>query len=99
MQKYTKFFMRLKSKDLLQSACYVNGRRVGTPTIAVTNPATGETVPSVPEFSTAGAKEAVATAKVTLPAWSGFPAPDRFAALRRWFDLTAACPPSALMDS
>jgi succinate-semialdehyde dehydrogenase/glutarate-semialdehyde dehydrogenase len=95
--EYAEFSMRLRSKDLLRAAFYVNGRWVGTPTITIINPATGETVSSVPKFDTAEAKEAVAAAKAAFPTWSGLTALDRSAILRRWFDLIAACPPSALL--
>jgi succinate-semialdehyde dehydrogenase / glutarate-semialdehyde dehydrogenase len=65
--------------EKLRAACYVNGQWIGAPTIPVTNPATGETVSSVPKFG-------VAEAKAALPAWSSLTVLERSAILRRCFD-------------
>ena len=56
-------------------------------TIAVTNPATGETIATVPELSTAEAHEAIAFAAATMKPWQSRTAGERSRILRRWFDL------------
>ena len=43
---------RLKDASLLRAQCYSDGAWIGDGEIAVTNPATGETLASVPRFST-----------------------------------------------
>ncbi|WDU45833.1 NAD-dependent succinate-semialdehyde dehydrogenase [Taylorella equigenitalis] len=56
-------------------------------TIVVTNPATGETVGTVPKMGTKEAEQAVEEAQMALPNWSALPANERSNLLRKWFDL------------
>ncbi|WDU51301.1 NAD-dependent succinate-semialdehyde dehydrogenase [Taylorella equigenitalis] len=56
-------------------------------TIVVTNPATGETVGTVPKMGTKEAEQAVEEAQMALPNWSVLPANERSNLLRKWFDL------------
>lgn len=79
--------MKLNDTSLLRDGCYINGKWSGNADIPVTNPATGETVASVPRFGTTEAREAVAAAKEALPAWSARTASDRSNLLRKWFNL------------
>ena len=55
--------------------------------IAVRNPATGETIGSVPDMGAAEAERTVAAAQSALPAWRALTAKQRSQILRRWFDL------------
>lgn len=73
--------------DLLQNQCYIGGRFVGEPRIAVTNPSTGELLAQVPDVGSAGAEQAVDAAATALPGWGGTTAKNRSALLRKWFDL------------
>jgi succinate-semialdehyde dehydrogenase/glutarate-semialdehyde dehydrogenase len=84
---------RLKDPSLLKTLAYVNGAWIGADSaksFPVTNPATGETVATVPDFGAAETTRAVAAADAALPAWRGKTAKERAAILRRWFDLMIA---------
>ena len=62
---------RLADPTLLRSHCYLNGTWVsaeGGETIAVTNPATGKAVGSVPSMSAAETHRAISAANEALPA-------------------------------
>ncbi|HEX5391852.1 MAG TPA: NAD-dependent succinate-semialdehyde dehydrogenase [Rhodocyclaceae bacterium] len=81
---------QLKDKNLLRSACYIDGQWVGADsgeTIAVTNPATGETIATVPRCGADETRRAIAAADAALPAWRALKAIDRSRILRRWYDL------------
>jgi len=75
---------------LLREACYIDGQWVGADsgqTLAVTNPATGEVLGTVPNCGAAETRRAIAAAQAAMPAWRARTAKDRAAILRRWFDL------------
>lgn len=55
--------------------------------IAVTNPANGETLGSVPKMGRAETREAIEAANRALPAWRDLTAKERANILRRWFNL------------
>ena len=81
---------QLKDPALLRTRCYINGQWLDADsgrTIAVSNPATGETIGSVPDMGAAEAERAVAAAQAALPAWRALTAKQRSQILRRWFDL------------
>ena len=81
---------QLKDHALLRTRCYINGQWLDADsgrTIAVSNPATGETIGSVPDMGAAEAERAVAAAQAALPAWRALTAKQRSQILRRWFDL------------
>ena len=80
----------LADPGLLREQCLIDGAWTGTGTIAVTDPATGETLASVPELATDETRAAIAAAEVALPAWRARTAGDRSRILRRWFDLMIA---------
>lgn len=84
--------LTLARPDLLRGANLIAGRWVeGDPSgIAVTNPATGETVAHVPRLGRAEAAEAIAAAAAAMPAWAALTAKARSVVLRRWFDLMMA---------
>jgi succinate-semialdehyde dehydrogenase / glutarate-semialdehyde dehydrogenase len=81
---------RLKDPSLLREQCYVDGAWVGTPFLAVTNPATGAELAKVPQMTAAGATHAVEAAEQAFPVWAKFTAKQRSNILRKWFELIIA---------
>ena len=80
----------LKDPSLFREACYVNGRWIGAgsnETIDVTNPATGETLGTIPKMGADETREAIEAANEAYPAWRAKTAKERAAILRKWFDL------------
>ncbi|SED66933.1 NAD-dependent succinate-semialdehyde dehydrogenase [Rhodobacter sp. 24-YEA-8] len=59
-------------------------------TIAVTDPATGAVIGTVPSVSRAEVAKAIEAARIAQEPWAARPAKDRTAILRRWFDLVTA---------
>jgi succinate-semialdehyde dehydrogenase/glutarate-semialdehyde dehydrogenase len=84
--------LTLARPELLRGANLIAGRWVegDASGIAVTNPATGETLAHVPRLGRAEAAEAIAAAEAAMPAWAGLTAKARSVVLRRWFDLMMA---------
>jgi len=83
--------LTLKRPDLLREAAWIGGAWVtADATIAVTNPATGRVLGSVPSLGAAEALDAVAAADAAFPAWAAKSAKDRAGILRRWFELIMA---------
>ncbi|MCW2405189.1 succinate-semialdehyde dehydrogenase/glutarate-semialdehyde dehydrogenase [Sphingobium sp. B1D7B] len=79
----------LDEKYLLLSKAYVAGKWVdgsGDP-IAVDDPYTLETVGQVPRVSEAQVSEAIDAANRAFPQWARWPAKERGAILRRWYEL------------
>jgi succinate-semialdehyde dehydrogenase/glutarate-semialdehyde dehydrogenase len=56
-------------------------------TVAVTNPASGERIGTVPDLGTNETRHAIEAAAGALPAWGAKPAKERATVLRTWFDL------------
>jgi succinate-semialdehyde dehydrogenase/glutarate-semialdehyde dehydrogenase len=84
--------MRVQLDDLrlLRQQCYVGGSWIDAAdrkTITVTDPATGETVGTVPSMGVEEVRRAIAAAEAALPAWRAKTAKERAAILRRWFEL------------
>ncbi|MFA7403003.1 MAG: NADP-dependent succinate-semialdehyde dehydrogenase [Pelobacteraceae bacterium] len=80
----------LKDPTLLKQLCYLDGNWSGADRneqMAVTNPATDETLGMVPKMGTAETRRAIAAAAAALPAWRARTAKDRSTVLRRWFEL------------
>jgi succinate-semialdehyde dehydrogenase/glutarate-semialdehyde dehydrogenase len=78
----------LSHPALFRPHAYVNGAWIGAgESLAVSNPATGETLGSVPKLGRAAVQSAIAAADAALPAWRGLLAKERAAILRRWHDL------------
>lgn len=78
------------SCPLLREHAYIGGRWVQSASgerMAVTNPATGETVGHVPMLCAAEVDEAIASARHALPEWSSRLPRERGDALERWHDL------------
>jgi len=85
--------LNLKDPRLLKTQCYVNGQWVDADagaTIRVTNPATGETIGTIPQMEATEARRAIEAAHTALPAWRATLAKDRARLLRAWFDLIIA---------
>ena len=83
----------LKDPKLFREQCYVDGAWVGADSkknIAVVNPATGETIGSVPDMGAAETKRAIEAADRAWPAWREKTAKERAVILRKWFDLMMA---------
>ncbi|MGY8666038.1 NAD-dependent succinate-semialdehyde dehydrogenase [Bradyrhizobium sp. UFLA05-109] len=79
--------LKLKDGSLLVERCLIGGEWIGTPTVPVLNPATGERVASVPNLGADEATQAVRAAQAAFPRWSGLTAKQRAIVLRKWFDL------------
>lgn len=82
--------MQLNDSSLLKTKAYINGQWADAnngEVIAVVNPATGETVATVPNMGQAEARDAVAAAQASQKAWQAKSAKERSKILRHWFDL------------
>jgi succinate-semialdehyde dehydrogenase/glutarate-semialdehyde dehydrogenase len=82
--------LSLKDLRLLRMQAFVNGQWVDADsgaTIAVTNPATRETVGTIAQMGVEETRRAIDAAHAALPAWRNTLAKDRGRLLRRWFDL------------
>ncbi|HZF77420.1 MAG TPA: NAD-dependent succinate-semialdehyde dehydrogenase [Acetobacteraceae bacterium] len=83
----------LKDPDLFRQANLIGGQWVQAAsgkTIAVRNPATGETVGTVPAMSAAETRQAIEAANAAQAGWRAMLAKERSAILRRLFDLMMA---------
>jgi len=80
---------RLKDKTLLKTLCFVDGKWVGgdAKQIDVVDPATGETIATVPSFGAEETREALVAAERAQMEWAARPAKERGTIMRRWFDL------------
>ncbi len=84
---------RLRDPELFRQACFVNGQWIeasGGAAIPVDNPATSETIGSVPKLGRAETARAIDAAAAAFPTWRHLTAKDRAILLRRWFDLILA---------
>ena len=82
--------MKLKDPSLLQTRCLIDGQWLDADsgkTIAVTNPATGETIAHVPDMGADETRRAIAAAEAARADWAGRTARQRADILRRWFGL------------
>ncbi|WP_298500146.1 NAD-dependent succinate-semialdehyde dehydrogenase [uncultured Maritimibacter sp.] len=81
--------MDLKDPSLLREAALIGGDWIaaGAEGIAVTNPATGETIGHVPRLGATETRAAIATAETAQRDWAGQTAKHRAQVLRRWYDL------------
>jgi succinate-semialdehyde dehydrogenase/glutarate-semialdehyde dehydrogenase len=85
--------MLLKNTDLLRDRAFCGGqwrdaddRRV----LAVTNPASGEAIGTVPAMGAAETRRAIAAADAALPAWRALTAAARARLLRTWYEIILA---------
>ncbi len=82
--------LQLKDPDLFRQHCYVDGTWIDADdgqTIDVTDPATGETLGTVPKLGGAETARAIAAAGRAYPAWRALLAKERAGILRRLADL------------
>lgn len=80
----------LKDPTLFRAQCYIDGRWLDADkgeTIAVTNPATGETIGTIPKMGVAETRRAIEAANAAYPAWRARTAAERSVIIRRWFEL------------
>ncbi len=81
----------LKDPDLFRQQAYIGGRWCDADsgaTVKVNNPATGETLGSVPMMTANETRRAIEAAKNAFIDWSRKPAKERSTLLRLWHDLT-----------
>jgi len=82
--------LSLRDSKLFQQLCYINGTWTGADsgeTIEVTNPATGETLGTIPKMGAAETRRAIEAANQAYPQWRAKTAQERAQILRRWSDL------------
>ncbi|MFL6660358.1 MAG: NADP-dependent succinate-semialdehyde dehydrogenase [Massilia sp.] len=82
--------LTLKDPSLLRQQSYINGAWCDADdasTINVVNPATGESLGSVPHMGAAETARAIAAASAAWPAWRKKTAKERSVILRKWNDL------------
>ncbi|HDU3625786.1 TPA: NADP-dependent succinate-semialdehyde dehydrogenase [Klebsiella pneumoniae] len=82
--------MQLNDMTLFRQQALIDGQWRDAPNgdvIAVTNPANGEQLGSVPKMGADETREAIEAANRSLPAWRALTAKERANILRRWFDL------------
>lgn len=82
--------MQLNDPTLFRQQAFIEGRWRDTrsgDTIAVTNPANGQPLGSVPKMGAEETREAIDAANRALPAWRALTAKARANILRRWFNL------------
>ncbi len=82
--------MELNDKNLLRAQAYIAGRWVDADsgaTLAVLNPANGETIAEIAKCGTAETRRAIEAAEKAQLSWRQTTAKERAAILRRWYDL------------
>lgn len=82
--------LELETPSLLRTCAYINGKWNNTGSgrpIAVTNPATLQTVAHVVQAGYEETQLAIAAAQSSLPAWRALSAKTRAKLLRKWFEL------------
>jgi succinate-semialdehyde dehydrogenase/glutarate-semialdehyde dehydrogenase len=82
--------LQLQDPTLLRQQAFINGEWSDADngaTLAVTNPATGEQIGTIPLMGAAETRRAIAAANAAWPAWRKKSAKDRAAILRKWNDL------------
>ncbi|MCB2122894.1 MAG: aldehyde dehydrogenase family protein, partial [Rhodobacteraceae bacterium] len=84
---------RLKDPSLLVTKAYVAGQWIDADdgkTFAVTNPARGDVICSVPDLTRAETERAIAAADTARHEWAARTGKERAAVLRKWYDLMVA---------
>jgi succinate-semialdehyde dehydrogenase/glutarate-semialdehyde dehydrogenase len=82
--------LKLQDPSLLRQQCYVDGAWIDADaggTVEVTNPASGESIGTVPKLGEAETRRAIEAAAAAFPAWAAKTAKERATILRRWHDL------------
>ena len=81
---------QLKDMSLFRQQCYIDGQWVDADSgdsLEVTNPATGESLGTVPKMGAAETRRAIEAANKAWPEWRAKTAKERATILRKWFDL------------
>jgi len=81
---------KLNDPGLLRQQAYLGGEwadAIDASTITVTNPATGETLGTVPHMGALETRRAIEAANQAWPEWRRKTAKERAAVLRRWYEL------------
>jgi succinate-semialdehyde dehydrogenase/glutarate-semialdehyde dehydrogenase len=81
--------MKLKEPTLLRDLCYIDGGWSAADSgakLEVKNPASAQSLGTVPNMGAAETKRAIAAAAAALPAWRARTAKERAVIMRRWFD-------------
>ncbi len=73
--------------SLLKTQALIDGAWVGTPSMAVTDKATGEEIARVPDLGADETNAAIAAAHRAFKPWAARLAKDRSKILRRWYEL------------
>ncbi len=82
--------IKLKDQALLKFQAFINNAWVDSQTgarISVSNPATGETIGTVPDMGAAEARMAIDAANAAWPSWRAKTAKERAIILHQWFSL------------
>ncbi|MDI6747538.1 MAG: NAD-dependent succinate-semialdehyde dehydrogenase [Rhodocyclaceae bacterium] len=85
--------MQLRDPQLLRNQAFIAGAWTAADSgaiVAVTNPATGATLATVPDMGVAETRRAINAANAAWPAWRALTAKQRGAILRSWHDLIVA---------
>ena len=85
--------LKLKDPTLLRQQAYIDGAWTNADrgaTREVTNPASGETLGTVPDMGAAETRRAIEAAAKAFPLWAAKTAKERAAVLRRWYELMMA---------
>jgi succinate-semialdehyde dehydrogenase/glutarate-semialdehyde dehydrogenase len=85
--------LKLTDHRLFRQQCYVDGAWCDADsgkTLAVTNPATGAVLGTVPNMGAAETRRAIEAANAALPAWRAKTARERSTTLRKWAELMMA---------
>src|SRR5438094_7605647 len=85
--------MKLQDEKLFRQKCYIDGEWVDAydrATIPVKDPASGETLGTVPKMGAEETRRAIEAADRASPAWAGKTGKERAQILRRWYDLMMA---------
>jgi len=80
----------MKEPSLFRQQCYINGQWSAADSgeqIAVSNPASGAQLGTVPKMGAAETRRAIEAANTAFPGWRARTAAQRSAILRRWFEL------------
>ncbi len=82
--------MDLQDNSLFHEKCFIDGKWIdadGGESIPVTNPATGESLGTVPKMGAAETARAIDAANAAMPAWRAKTAQERAVILRKWYNL------------
>src|SRR5437870_3219856 len=85
--------MKLQDEKVFRQKCYIDGEWVDAfdrATIPVKDPASGETLGTVPKMGAEETRQAIEAADKALPDWRARTAKERAQILRKWFDLMMA---------